>query len=53
MSKVLSKEILVEAPIEEVWHAWTTAEGLRFVSAKSNVDLEIGGRYEWFLDLET
>lgn len=50
--KVLSQEIWVDAPIETVWHAWTTEEGLSFVSAKSNVRLEIGGPYEWFLDLE-
>lgn len=48
----MTKEILVQAPLETVWHAWTTEEGLSFVSGKSNVDLEIGGRYEWFLDLE-
>ena len=52
MNRVMTKEILVQAPIEAVWHAWTTAEGLSFVSGKSNVDLEVGGRYEWFLDLE-
>ncbi len=52
MNKILSKEILVEAPIKNVWHAWTTEDGLSFVSAKSNVDLEIGGRYEWFLNLD-
>lgn len=50
--KVLSQEIWVDAPIETVWRAWTTEEGLSFVSAKSNVRLEIGGPYEWFLDLD-
>lgn len=50
--RVLHKQIRVAAPIETVWNAWTTEEGLKFVSAKSNVRLEIGGPYEWFLDLE-
>lgn len=49
---VLSKEVVVPAPIESVWQSWTTAEGLRFISSESNVELEIGGPYEWFLDLE-
>jgi uncharacterized protein YndB with AHSA1/START domain len=48
--RVLRKEIAIRAPIEKVWHAWTTAEGLRFVSSKSRVELRLGGPYEWFLD---
>ncbi len=49
--RVLSKEVSVQAPLSEVWRAWTTAEGLRFVSNKSRIELEPGGAYEWFLDL--
>ncbi len=49
---ILKKEISVRAPLEDVWHAWTTAEGLQFISGKSNVELRTGGPYEWFLDLE-
>jgi uncharacterized protein YndB with AHSA1/START domain len=47
---VLRKEISVHAPLTDVWRAWTTAEGLRFASRRSNVRLEVGGPYEWFLD---
>ena len=50
--RTLSKSVTVTASIAEVWHAWTTAEGLRFISKKSRVDLEPGGAYEWFLDLD-
>lgn len=48
---ILAKEIIVEAPLERVWHAWTTPSGLTFVSAESEVELRPGGPYEWFLDL--
>lgn len=50
--RVLTKSIDIGAPIETVWNAWTTESGLSFASGKSNVELVIGGPYEWFLDLE-
>ncbi len=50
--RTLSKNITVNAPLAEVWHAWTTEEGLQFISGKSRVELMPGGAYEWFLDLE-
>lgn len=46
---ILYKEISVRAPLDEVWGAWTTAEGLAFISSKSNIELRVGGAYEWFL----
>ena len=49
--RILRHEVTVEAPIGRVWDAWTTAEGLEFVSASSRVELRVGGAYEWFLDL--
>jgi uncharacterized protein YndB with AHSA1/START domain len=50
--RILRKEVTVDAPIEAVWRAWTTAGGLAFISPKSNVELRLEGPYEWFLDLE-
>jgi uncharacterized protein YndB with AHSA1/START domain len=49
--RVLRKEVLIHAPFEQVWAAWTTEQGLAFLSKKSNVQLIQGGPYEWFLDL--
>ncbi len=49
--RVLTKAVTVEAPVKEIWRAWTTADGLSFVSNKSRIELEPGGAYEWFLDL--
>jgi uncharacterized protein YndB with AHSA1/START domain len=50
--RVIHKEVIVQATLDQVWHAWTTAEGLQFVSPESNVELRPGGPYEWFLHLE-
>lgn len=50
--RIMQKAVDVEAPIDAVWNAWTTEEGLTFISGKSNVELSVGGPYEWFLDLE-
>jgi len=49
VTPILRKEISIRAPLEEVWNAWTTAEGLAFISSDSNIDLRVGGPYEWFL----
>jgi uncharacterized protein YndB with AHSA1/START domain len=51
-SKIMEKVVVVRAPLAAVWDAWTTADGLKFTSRKSNVELRIGGAYEWFLDGE-
>ncbi len=47
--RILRKEVVVKASLEEVWHAWTTTEGVAFASPSSRVELEVGGPYEWFL----
>lgn len=50
--RILRKEVVVNASLDQVWHAWTTNEGVAFASAKSRVELEVGGPYEWFIDGE-
>ena len=50
--RILIKETSIRAPLEAVWHAWTSNDGLAFLSPKSNIDLRIGGSYEWFLHME-
>ena len=50
--RILRKEILIRAPLNAVWHAWTTEEGLSSVSQKSNVELKVGGPFELFLQLD-
>ena len=46
---MLEKEVSIRAPLDAVWNAWTTNEGLAFLSPESNIELRIGGPYEWFL----
>ena len=41
----LVHEGLIEAPLETVWQAWTTSEGLRsWLAPHAEIDLRIGGR---------
>jgi uncharacterized protein YndB with AHSA1/START domain len=53
MDRAIRKEIIVAAPVRQVWEAWTTQEGVTtFFAPKANVELAIGGRYEMFFDLD-
>ena len=49
---ILQMEVSINAPIDTVWNAWTSEDGLAFISPESNIELRIGGAYEWFLDGE-
>jgi len=41
------KSIVIDAPAEQVWEAWTTEEGLQsFFARRAIVDLHTDGRYE-------
>lgn len=45
--RVLRHEVVVPAPLDSVWRAFTTSEGLRsFVAPVAEIELEIGGRWE-------
>lgn len=47
MDRKIEKAVIVDAPVRDVWEAWTTREGvLTFFARKANVDLVRGGRYE-------
>ncbi len=48
-----SKEVVINAAIETVYAAWTTAEGWSAVypqPSQARIELGIGGRYEWLFD---
>ena len=50
--RVIQKEILVRAPVEAVWRAWTTSEGVEtFFAPEANIELRAGGPYELYFDL--
>jgi uncharacterized protein YndB with AHSA1/START domain len=43
----------IPAPNDEVWAAWTTEEGVRsFFAPDCSIDLQPGGAYEMYFDLE-
>ncbi|HKA90314.1 MAG TPA: SRPBCC domain-containing protein [Haliangiales bacterium] len=45
--KDLRKEVVVAAPVADVWAAWTTNAGARtFFARGSNIELKRGGAYE-------
>ncbi|MEK6798449.1 MAG: SRPBCC domain-containing protein [Planctomycetota bacterium] len=45
-------EVVVNAPVSTVWHAWTTVEGLKtFIAEDAKVDLKPGGAYEWYFSM--
>ncbi|UCE96776.1 MAG: SRPBCC domain-containing protein [Candidatus Bathyarchaeota archaeon] len=51
--RAIRKEIMVDAPVSEIWKAWTTTEGvLAFFAPKANIQLSIVGPYELLFDLD-
>lgn len=45
----IHKSVIVPAPIEDVWAAWTTDAGIRsWLVEDSRIELQVGGRYEWY-----
>jgi uncharacterized protein YndB with AHSA1/START domain len=48
--RMLRADLTVEAPVAEVWKAWTTDEGIAtFFAPEGHVDLRVDGTYDvWF-----
>ncbi|RME56370.1 MAG: SRPBCC domain-containing protein [Deltaproteobacteria bacterium] len=47
MERAIESEIAVAAPLDAVWDAWTTPEGVvTFFGPKARISLAIGGPYE-------
>jgi uncharacterized protein YndB with AHSA1/START domain len=52
-NRVLTTEFEVNAPIEKVWEAWTTPDGIKtFFAPDCKVDLQVDGAYEIYFDLK-
>ncbi len=46
-------EVEIQAPIEEVWSAWTTEDGIRtFFAPEGRIELRPGGAYEMYFNLD-
>jgi len=49
--RVIRQEVSIEAPMEDVWEAWTTEKGVcSFFAPASRIDLRVGGAYEILFD---
>ena len=49
--KILRKEVVVPAGIDQVWEAWTTSDGaLIFFSTDNKIELRPGGPYEIYFN---
>lgn len=53
--RTVTHSTLVHATTEEVFHAWTTSEGLHnFLGVEAHIELRVGGAYElYFMDEAT
>ncbi|MFN8284311.1 MAG: SRPBCC domain-containing protein [Chitinophagales bacterium] len=51
--KQLKKEIIINAPVAEVWKKWSTTEGIvSFFAPKADIELAIGGKFELYFMLD-
>jgi uncharacterized protein YndB with AHSA1/START domain len=51
MTRQISYQVQVPAPISEVWKAWTTEEGVKsFFAPECRIALRVGGAYEMYFD---
>ena len=47
----LNKEVVVQATVDQVWDAWTTAEGIvGFFAPAAEIDARVGGAFHVFMD---
>jgi uncharacterized protein YndB with AHSA1/START domain len=49
----IRKEAVVSAPLADVWTAWTTEGGVRFIAGGAKIELTPGGPYEWYFSMGT
>lgn len=49
--RMLHKEVVVKAPVEAVWQAWTTSEGIKtFFAPDANVDARPDGPFQIYIN---
>ncbi len=48
---IIRKIVVVPAPVNDVWKAWTTPEGVKtFFAPEASLELAVGGNYEMYFD---
>ena len=51
MTKQIEYQVVIPAPVREVWEDWTTEEGVRtFFAPECRIDLRVGGAYEMYFN---
>ena len=49
--RAIRKEVIVKAPLEAVWNAWTTSEGIKtFFAPDARVEARPGGPFEIYIN---
>ena len=49
--RAIDKDVLVEAPLDTVWSAWTTREGITgFFAPDAEIDARVGGAFHIFIN---
>lgn len=49
--RMIEKQVAVDAPIAEVWKAWTTSEGIKtFFAPDAHVEARAGGPFEVYIN---
>jgi uncharacterized protein YndB with AHSA1/START domain len=53
IEKIIFGQVIVSAPLDDVWDAWTTDDGAQcFFAPKCSISLRPGGAYEMLFDLD-
>ncbi len=51
--RAVHAEVTVDAPLRDVWQAWTTEAGVRsFLAPACHIELRVGGAYEMYFNLD-
>ena len=51
MPKQITFQVVISAPLQEVWKAWTSQEGVvSFFAPACKIELRVGGSYEMYFD---
>ncbi len=49
--RAIELEVIVKAPVQAVWQAWTTTAGIKsFFAPDANVELRVDGPFEIFIN---
>jgi len=51
LERAVTKEVVIDATVEEAWHAWTTREGIvTFFAPDARIEARVGGPFNIYID---